>query len=66
MTATTAPQAYIYVSEDRDVFVGRWTVQVIDGRTVYTPDGNLTETDRDATIAEYKTMYPHAVVSWDV
>ena len=62
----TQTAAYIYVSQDRDVFVGRWTVQVIDGSTVYTPDGNLTEEDRDATIGEYKAMFPHAVVSWDV
>ena len=58
--------AYIYVSQDRDVFIGRWTVQVIDGSTVYTPDCNLTEDDRDATVTEYKAMFPHATVSWDV
>ncbi len=57
-------QAYIYVTRS-EYFAGRWAVQVIHGRTVYTPDDNLTLDDRDAVVAENKSAFPDAIVSWD-
>lgn len=56
-------QAYIYVTASE--IAGRWDVQVIDGPTVYTPDTGLNAEEVKETIAEYKALFPGAIISYD-